>query len=189
MKGLICLLLFLPLISLAQDKRKIADQHLCNLKNGALLIRLYTSESKIEALQKLGRVKEAEEAIRKQELENRLIYTTFKAVYNFSPIYFFYNTSSDKIRMQDYRGNLLNEGLKPDSGIIISEKYIYIADLDLTPGTGLYALVVKDKDFQFLDGPFPYYIKRFNLLPVFKRTLYEMVNLLNKKLNKDFNNI
>ena len=189
MKVLICLLLFLPLISLGQDKRKIADQHLCNLKNGVLLIRLYTSESKIEALKKLGRNNEAEEVIRKQELENRLIYTTFKAVYDFSPIYFFYNTSSDKIKMQEYRGNLLNEELKPDSGINISEEFIYIADVDLTPGTGIYALVIKDKNFQFLNKPFPYYIKRFNLLPIFKRTLFEMVDILNKKLNKDFNNI
>lgn len=181
--------MFIPMVSFGQNKRELAHQNVLQLKEGALLVRLYTSESKINALKKLGQEKEAEEVIRNQMLENRAIYTSFSAIYDFSKVYFFYNTSSDQILKKEFKGNLLNEKLEVDSLIDIDSEHYFIAEFDFTPSTGLYALVIKDSEFEFLKKPFPYYVKRYDVLPIARRSPFDMVHILNNKLHQKLNKI
>lgn len=178
------ILLFLPLLSLGQTRKEVAAADINKLKSGALLVRLKTSENKINALKKLGRDREAEEVIKKQHLENQEIYTAFKTAYHFSPVYFFYSSASNEIKEKMYLGNLLNEKLEVDSTINISASHIYISEFDNTKGTGLFALVIKNQQYEMLVKPFPFYVKGFDLLPVFRRPILDMVSILNGKLNK-----
>jgi hypothetical protein len=170
--------------SFGQSKKALAKEHARNLKNGALLVRLYTATNKTNALLVRGREEDAVQTQRDQYYINREMYVAFKAAYKFSPVYFFYNTDSDKVRRGEFDGILLNERLFPDSTIKINPSYYYIAEMDNTPGTGMYALVIKNKDFEFLEKPFPYYVKRFDVFPYFRRNKVQMVKKLNKKLKK-----
>ncbi len=179
----------MPIVGFSQKKREIANNQVLKLRSGVLLVRLYTSENKINALRKLGRNKEAEEVIRKQHLENKAIYTSFTSVYDFSKVYFFYNTCSEKIKNREFTGNLLNAELEVDSSIIVNPGDFFISEFDFTPGTGLYALVVKDCEFEFLKKPFPYYIKRFDIIPISRRTPFDMVLVLNTKLHQQLKKI
>lgn len=184
MRKSIFIFLFIPLITLGQTRKEVASQNIQNLKNGALIVRLKTAENKINALKKVGREKEAEEAAKKQYLENQEIYTAFKTIYNFSPVYFFYSSSSNNILLEKYKGNLLNEKLEVDTTINVTEQYIYISEFDNTPGTGLSALVIKNKKFELLEKPFPFYVKGYDLFPVFRRHKSDMISIMNGKLHK-----
>jgi hypothetical protein len=175
---------FFHLSLFGQSKKAIAKQHAKNIKDGVLLVRLYTATYKTNALLERGKEDDAVRTQREQYYINREMYIAFKATYKFSPVYFFYNTDSEKVKKGEFEGILLNEKLYPDSSIKINPSHYYIAEMDNTPGTGLYALVVKDNNFEFLEKPFPYYVKRFNVFPYFRRNKVQMVKKLNKKLKK-----
>ena len=183
-KKIILILLFFPCIALAQTNKEIATDHLNKLKNGVLLVRLKTSENKVNALKKAGRDKEAEEIIKKQYLENQKIYAAFKTAYHFSPGYFFYSSSSNEILRENYKGSLLNEKLEVDSVLNVTASNIYISEFDNTQGTGFFALVIKNQKYELLVKPFPFYVKGFDFLPVFRKPIVDMVYILNGKLNK-----
>jgi hypothetical protein len=168
--------------SAAQNRKETARENAQKLREGVLLVRLYTSQNKINALLAAGRDAEAERVRKEQYYKNKELYVSFKTQYSYSDVYFFLNTDSYRILNRDFDGAFVNEEFERDSSIKISPQHFYIAEMGFTPGTGLYALVVKDDQFEFLEKPFPYYIKRFRVLPVFRRYKVYMVRKLNKKL-------
>jgi hypothetical protein len=183
MKTLLILLL-IPSLAFSQTK-EIAQEHLQNLKNGALFVRLPTSQYKIKALLDRGKNKQANQVARKQHLENMGLHTAFRGAYNYSKVYFFYNLSSEAIMRGDFKGHLLNERLEPDPEIDYMGDY-YIAEFDVIETTGLSALVIKNKNFERMEKPFPYYSKKYGILPVVQRNRVDIVKDLNKSLHKNY---
>ncbi|MBA3901462.1 MAG: hypothetical protein H0X62_14860 [Bacteroidetes bacterium] len=184
MRLLILVFFLAPIIALGQSTEDLAQQHLRNLKNGAIFIRLPTSQNKIKAYLDAGQQKKAEKTARSQQLENIKLYLAFKSAYDFSEVYFFYNLSSKAIQSGNFKGHLLNENLEPDPEINYAGPY-YIAEFDVIQTTGLSALVIKDSNFNLLQKPFPYYAKLYNFFPLIKKNNLQVVIDLNKGLHSN----
>jgi hypothetical protein len=185
MRLLSIFLCFVPLLVLGQSSKEVSVEHLQNLKNGALLVRLPTAQNKIKSLLDIGLEKQANKVAREQQLENIKVFLAFKSAYDFSKVYFFYNLSSESIQNGNFKGHLLNENLEPDPNVDYSGPY-YIAEFDVIQTTGLSALVIKDKNFNLLQKPFPYYAKQFDVFPLFRRSKLDVVKTLNKGLHQSF---
>ncbi len=161
MKKLTSLLLLCILsstICYAQNSSDKARKDITMLKNGALFVRLKTSELKINALKSKGREKEAEEIRENQELVNKSIMAAFKANYTFSPVYFFYSDKTTNVKEGNYKGLIFDTDMKVDSSFT-GNNYL-IGEFEESATTQMNAFFIKDKDFELLKNPFPYFIKR-----------------------------
>ncbi len=113
-----------------RKKRRIAENQIRELRDGALLVRLKTSKPKIEALRKLGYFQEAQEVEKEQRIENLMLMKSFNNYYDFSEVKFFYSEDSRKIRERNYAGVFLNDSLKKDRSIqLYNSQNIFIAEL------------------------------------------------------------
>ncbi len=89
------------------SRRMVAKNQIRNLRKGALLVRLPTSQPLINALNERGATKKTQEVIRAVETANREIVSAFKANYSFSRVYFFYSNYSEDIRNGNF-SSLMN---------------------------------------------------------------------------------
>ena len=171
--------------SFSQNKRNTAHENIVMLKNGALFVRLKTSALKINALNKSGNAKEAEEVRLKQESDNICIINAFKENFKFCPVYFFYSNNSAEITSGNYKGLLINTDNKIDS-IFTSNNYL-IGEFDQSRTSQINAFFIKDKNYEQLKSPFPFLIKQ-NQAIVTERSNADVVSLLNKKLIAFYDN-
>ena len=175
--------------SYRHHRKEMAKKDIVLLKEGALLVRLKTSENTIVALRKAGREKQALKEEKWQLTQNQKIVKAFKTYFDFAPVYFFYSDKSDQVRKGDFEGIFLNEKLELDSTIVMSKKNIYTAEymaikqdtfIQLShyeleqigdfqslwvpryygqPNFGFSAFVVKNQNFEQMVEPFPYYAR------------------------------
>jgi len=109
--------------------RDRAKEQIADLKDGTLLVRLKTSENKINALLKSGKTEEADRVRQKQEIENKKIVFAFRHHYNFSEVLFFYSRKSGEIRRKEFAEIFLNDSLMTDPSITVDKnKSIFIAE-------------------------------------------------------------
>lgn len=176
-------------ISYRLHRKEMAKTDISRLKEGALLVRLKTSENKINALRKAGRENKAIKAEAWQRTQNEKIVKAFTEQYTFSPIYFFYSNFSNQVREGDFAGIFLNEKLEIDSTIELKEKTVFTVEYtDIKQDTfvqlshyeleqignfrskwvaryygqsniGFKAFVVKNQNFEQIAEPFPYYAR------------------------------
>tara|TARA_R110002072_G_scaffold116482_1_gene246967 strand:+ start:315 stop:1577 length:1263 start_codon:yes stop_codon:yes gene_type:complete len=110
-------------------RKRITGKQIRNLRDGALLVRLKTSQPKIDALERLGFAQEAEEVRKQQRTENRSLMKTMKAYYNFSEVRFFYSNRSKAVRREKFDGIFVNDSLVEDSSIVLhNKKNIFTAE-------------------------------------------------------------
>ncbi|MGZ6522636.1 MAG: hypothetical protein ACXVDT_12450, partial [Bacteroidia bacterium] len=149
--------LFIINISFAQKAKDKAREEIDLLKNGALLIRLKTSELQINAFKKAGNEQKAEELKKSQEDENKAIIEGFKANFTFCPVYFFYSDHSEEIKSGNYSG-LFDVNYKPVSNF--NSNYL-IGEYDQSDErTQIHAFFIEDKNYEHLRSPFPFLIKQ-----------------------------
>ena len=169
-----------------------ANYSISKLKKGALLVRLKTRKASIDALRKTGQNKKADKLHKQVFEDNRKVIQSFKKHYSFSDVYFFYSTESDEVRNGNLSGIFLNENtleVDTDKQIDITQQHYMI--LDIGPlkipvsddseyqHTSLSrALVMKDKDFEQMYRPFPFYINAMD-----KSNIHNQVIRLNTKLH------
>lgn len=168
-----------PIISVAQKPREKARANIVMLKNGALFVRLRTSELKINALKSKGMLKEAEEIRVAQENTNKSIIAAFKANFKFCPVYFFYSNYSTQIKEGNYKGLIMDVNMQVDSSFS-SNNYL-IGEFDESETTQLDAFIIKDKNYEQLRKPFPFFIKQTETLVV-TRSYDKIVYILSKRL-------
>lgn len=135
-------LLFFSSSAISQDtipkKKKISfrkqlnastTEHIIQLKEGALLVRLKTKKLGINALRKVGKNEEADIIEKKQAEFNLNIISSFKANFNFCPTYFFFSDQSTNIKERQFdKVIFLNDSLRPDTTIKFNNQYFRIAD-------------------------------------------------------------
>ena len=165
-----------PCISHAQKSRNKARTDIETLKNGALFVRLKTSELKITALKNRGMTKEAEEIRLAQETTNKQIIEAFKKEYKFSKVYFFYSNQSTSVKEGNYKGLIFDVNMHIDSSFS-SDKYL-IGEFDESATTQIDAFFIKDKNYEQLKKPFPFYVKQNQAL-VSTRSYEKIVHILN----------
>lgn len=183
-RNLIIIFLLIVSNSYGQKSRDKARTDIVALKNGALLVRLKTSELKINALKKQGKEKEAEEIRLDQETVNKLIVEAFKANYTFCPVYFFYSNHSTKVKEGNYKGCIFDVNMKTDSSFS-SNNYL-IGEFEKSETTQLDAFYIKNKNFELLRKPFPYFIKQNKAL-VSSRSYDKLVSVLNEEFIEFYN--
>ena len=177
--------------SYRKKRRKASVRQIKELKKGTLLVRLKTSQNKIDALRKLGREEEAEKVEKNQKEENLKLLKAFKKNYDFSEVQFFYSNQSSNVKSGKLKGIFLNDSLQLDSTIKVENNNIFTAEYTTIeqdtlkmfshtekritgpfrfeeeavffggPNMNFMALVIKNQQFQQMTRPFPYYA-RFN---------------------------
>ena len=163
------------------------------LKDGLILVRLKTKEHTIKKMREKGLTKEAERKAIKQHDFNMNIVRSFNVHYNYSSVLFFYSRHSDEIKTGNYVGFLLDSNLIPIKDIDVDSNKTFVVDVGDVfieiYGTHFEGLLVMDTDFEPLEKPFPYVIRRRSGLAIIQRTEAEMVMKLNKKLNDYLNKV
>ena len=192
-----------------KTNRNRAQQAIVSLHNGALIFRMKSKRNKIEKLEEALATpdlkesdrkrlnKELESTIKERDEYNSEMVAAFGNYYNFSAVYFMYDTSSVVLKDGQKSGFLLNEKLEIDPDItIVQDSFfvIYNGNLDATNSTGMEALIIMDSQFEQLSNPFPYYIKSndfwrslgrfFSPKGAIKRDAKKVVIKLDQNLNK-----
>ncbi len=115
--------------SFKQQINQSAKEQIEQLKNGALLVRLKTKSTAINALRKAGKNVQADEVEKQQALFNLNIIDAFKTKFNFCPTYFFYSDYSDNVKEKQFdKVVFLNDSLKPDPTIKFNKQSFLVAD-------------------------------------------------------------
>ena len=161
-------------------RRLEAAKNIDNLKEGALLIRLKTRSKSLKAYEKAGATYVANKIRKKRDTENKKIMALFDEYFDFCPTYFFYTDDTDVILSGECENVFLNRELKKDKNIVLDKDFYLIAEFDvlleekLWPDSVLAAnnqnkvyqhqalnkvIVIKDKNFEQLKDPFPFYVK------------------------------
>lgn len=176
-KALLLLLTLITSSVFAQSSKPNARENIQLLKEGALFVRLKTSDLKIKALIERGMQKEADEIRIKQEAENKEIAEAFKKNYTFSKVYFFHSNYSTEVKEGRYHAHLMNVDLQADSSF--TGNYL-VGELDESYN-GLKAFFIKDKNYEPLKRPFPFLI-RLNKMLVSTKSEEQIVKELNARL-------
>jgi len=104
--------------SLRAQNRALSKERISTLKNGALLVRLFTKKNSIAALKKIGKPEKAEKLEKEQADYNKRIVSAFKANFDFCPTYFFYSDYSTNVSEKQFdQVVFLNDSLLPDTTI------------------------------------------------------------------------
>ncbi len=160
--GVMLLLAFFLMTSCktARLQKNTATEHIEQLKNGILLVRLRTQQSKVEALKEVQKAGLAETIQKEQEAQNQRIIIAFDQFFNFCPVFFFYAKDSKLIGDRNFEGIIFNANKEVVAVSALENKLFYIADFGNIeePGvvTQLQGLSVRDSSFQQLQSPFPY---------------------------------
>lgn len=191
-----------------------ARDHIKQLHDGVLLVRLPTKQNSIDALIKTGRTEQAEQVRVQNEKKNLELYNGMKDEFTFCPVYFFFSYDSKHI----LDGNLdsvqfLGPNLEEDPTLSIGDKNFCTAEVTLVSqdtsgkkrnirsseennrdnqnepkyygGANMrfQALIIKDKQFNQLRRPFPYYSRTLNSFFI-KKSLADVANTMDQKLWK-----
>ncbi|HET6227942.1 MAG TPA: hypothetical protein VFF27_16780 [Bacteroidia bacterium] len=99
------------------------------LENGALLVRLKTSQNAISGLRARGMDKQADAVEKKQAWENQNIINAFREYYKFSPVYFFYSYDSHFIKNKSLDSVVfIDDQLHLDPSIKLNQQRFLVAD-------------------------------------------------------------
>ncbi len=203
------LFLSLTLLSLAgmQAQTIAAEDAIRQLKNGALIMRLPCYAKKIAALEYIIANNSAPSAVRRAKKllketqteareENLRIIRLFRKHYNFSAVYFTYDTSITTLRRGAYQGIFLNDDLSPAPQISLPNGDFLLAHIGYTdPATTLRseALILTDLSLKQIAAPFPspvrYEAQRVMMGLHKEPTRRQQIKLLNAGLTRFYNRI
>ncbi|MCO6500857.1 MAG: hypothetical protein J5I47_10825 [Vicingus serpentipes] len=188
--------------------RRESEEQIEELKQGTLLVRLKTSNNKINALKKVGNIEKALKVKAEQDLENKQIISAFKHYFNFCDVVFFHSNHSNNVRAKKLSNIFLNDSLMIDGSIKVdTNRAIFIAEfgsIEAPSTSGFQALIIKNDEFVQLKRPFPYYVRTSfksmkqhpeqalflaPILPFQNWTFDATVIVMNEKLNEYFDKI
>ena len=157
----------------SKAKWERAEAAITNLKEGVLLIRLSSERRKLEELdrriandklnlksrERLKRVKK--EVIEDRDKTNQEFVEAFASQYDFSELFFFYDTASVSLKRGVQEGIFLDREMNLVSSMSLEGRpFLVLRSGTLKESTtGLEALVLMDEDFEDLARPFPYYVR------------------------------
>jgi len=178
--------LFLSSGAFAQSSKKEAIAAIKQLKEGALFIRLKTSQNLINAYTGQGKTEAAEKVRAEQAAENLEIMRAFARNFDFCPVYFFYSDNSEKIRQGIYKGSLF---YALDNPADFSGQGTYlIGEFGESENGKIEGFIFKDKDSKPLRSPFPFMV-RLNKGGVMERSKAEIAALASKELHSFYNEV
>ncbi len=186
-------------------KKSTPTEAIRDLKDGILIVRLTSEFKKIKELNRIleeGDISaqtraslpnKIQKIIEDRDAENSSWITYFETEYNFSDVYFAYDT----LRKEALLGNggencFLNKSFKIEPSLSLEGRNFLMLFKETLPDSGAEAVVFKDASFQELSKPFPYYVKTTGFMLVFNslfkneiaedRNIRRIVKKVNKKL-------
>lgn len=186
-----------------QIRQEMARTQINELKNGVLLVQLRTRQNTINAYNSKGLTNKANRVERQQALDNKSIIKGFKDYFNFCPVYFFYSSDKEKLMNKKYSTiTFINDSLAPTQLPIsldtinyfisgISKSNFGNTTLNNIPnykipherGIKFDAFIIRNKDFQQLSAPFPYFAKTHVAVKVNDKKRWESIKKLNARLH------
>lgn len=113
-----------------KTRHVVSEWQINELKKGALVVRLKTNRLQINALINSGQKRLAEQKRLELLARNLNMYFAYKEKYNFSKLYFIYNTSSDAMLKGERQNIFLDSNLVVDSSIVMNESFYLFAETD-----------------------------------------------------------
>ncbi len=187
---------------------KMAKEQIKELKNGVLLVQLKTRQKTIDAYLKKGLEKKANKIQKLQHQDNLNIMKGFKDYFNFCPVYFYSSNDYKNVKAQNfsavtfYDSSMNITTLQHD----LTETTYYICEitknnfdnttLNNIPNYNIPynnsvtfdAFIIKNKIFQQLAAPFPYYAKTHVAVKVKDKKRWESIRKLNTRLHNFYRN-
>lgn len=184
-------------------KRQMAKDDIRALKKSVLLVQLKTKQHTIDAYIRKGNTKKAEKIKNLLNQDNKNIIKGFKEYFTFCPVYFYYSTDMKKVKSKDLSSvSFLDDSLKVKAiSVNFDTTNYYLANI----GTSNYqnttlnnipnfkieynnyvnfeALLIKNKEFQQLSVPFPYYTKTHEKIKVSDIKRWETIKKMNARLH------
>ena len=158
------------------------------MRDSKLLVRLKTSEHKINKLKELKLHAEAAKVEREQRIKNLEIIRAWRKGFKFCEVQFFFSNNSDKVKRKDYAGIFLNDTLGAINKLEMNCISIFTADVgDIyfkTYNSTMSGIGIMDDKFNLLDNKKYHVVRKREGLFLFKRSYLDMVHLLNKRLVK-----
>ncbi len=191
--------------------REQAREDIVALKQGWLIVRLPTFRKKLEVINKRladpdtnlatkGRlIKTKKEIKAERDTIRRNLRLTFNKHYRFSKLAFIDDSCTLKLKYGDTAGCLRDKWHELDPNIKIGDQPFYFArygETSYETTTGVYAIVLTDRNFKDLGKPFPYYsraeleeqegiMKRVR--KIFGKKRHDPAQKLNRKLFQFYN--
>ncbi len=140
-----------------------STDHILNLENGFLLVRLRNVDKQIAILRQRRQRTEANRLKLRTKKENAKTLRAFRDHFDHCPVYFFYSHHSRRIREMRLDSVILDRELLPAPRELWEGKKFLAAEFaNIQPpadGAGLPALIVMDQNLKQLKDPFPYYVR------------------------------
>jgi len=109
-----------------------AQKDILAMKNGVLLVRLKTSEHRINSLIKSGKTEEAKQVSEDQRKENLSIIQSYRKHFDFCRVMFFYSNHSSEVKNKSFENIFLTDSLTVDKKLFIdSAVAVYIAEIGI----------------------------------------------------------
>ncbi len=174
---------------------KSAHEQISNLKDGVLLVRLFTKSKGIEAYRRKGATSQADKIERAVKSRNINIVQAFKKEFSFCKVAFFFSDQSEAVKTGNFdQITFLNDSLELDASVkpanfgtvFIGEfsKIESINDETNQVSRGFSAFIIRDTRFNQLKKPFPYYQRSYDGVLFINITESTVVKKLHAKLEK-----
>lgn len=177
---------------------KTAHEQISELKDGVLLVRLFTKRKGIESLRKSGAGARASQIEQEVKAHNLNITMALKKEYSFSKITFFFSDDTEAVKSGNFdQVFFLNENLEADTSVNPANfETIFIGEFSKIESTnpetnqlnrGFSAFIIRDAAFNQLKKPFPYYQRSYEGVFFINRAEATVVKKLQAKLEKFYN--
>lgn len=191
MRSVILMIIFIGIQFSFKDinPEQKAYNHIRNIKKGVVLVRLHTDDAVVEQMRKLRQHKTLKRKLAEIEKKNTDIYKALNTAYTFGEIRFFYARNSQDVREGKFENIFLGSDLNIDTNITIPKNVpVYILDVgdiyfDAMSGH-MEGVVVMNNQFEPLEKPFPFYVRKRSGMAIIKRTDLDIAMLLNKNFEE-----
>lgn len=209
--NILFVLLCIPHISSAQGKKELLEKyktfataHLDSLKNqGAIIVLLKSKSRAIEAYEKAGNQKVADEMMEHNNILNKRLIKAYKMYWNFCPVYFMYNKDIEAFNNGQRDSIFLDSTLHTSTSIHFTKSFYIFHDYgtfyeiqnkehdtapskwkidsykNFNPSEGVQVksdcIVVKDKMMYQYRYPFPDYVQTWGSMSGIKKAI-ELLN-------------
>jgi len=169
------------------EAKRLAVEQIKHLNGSVLLVRLKTSKSTIDAMQKAGKTKMAANRQKQVDEENKRIIKAFKDEFDFCPVYFFYSDDSHLLKDKNFESIVyVNDSAQKDSNITPRFSEFFVAEFgsigqDEGAIFDMQGLIIMNEEFVPLQKPFPFFVKKSSLRNS-KKSIFIAVNKMNRNL-------
>ena len=172
---------------------KTAHEQISQLKEGVLLVRLFTKGKGIKALRKKGATAQADKIEKRVRSQNLNVVRAFKKEYSFSQVAFFFSDESEAVKTGNFdQVTFLNDSLELDTsvkpldfGTVFIGEHSRIESVNEDTGQidrGFSAFIIRDAKFNQLSRPFPYYQRSYEGVIFINKSEAAVVKKIQAKL-------